>query len=87
MKVYKVIFDVGKPYEEIFKGEENLYNGFKDFYNKNINDVENSHIEVLVYNKNVDITENKFINNIIKEILEGNNYKQYLHNKKMVGFK
>jgi hypothetical protein len=66
---YKVVFDNGKPYEEVFYGFENLKRGLKYFYE--VNKDNSSYMDSFVYNEqDEDISESQFISEMISEILE-----------------
>jgi len=65
----KVIFDMGKPYEEVFNNEEELKKGLSDFYNINKSE-DNAEYDAVVLNElGEDITESQFISEIIGDIL------------------
>ena len=66
---YKVIFDNGKPFEEIFNSEEELRKGLSDFYLE-IQKSDYAYCDVIVLNdKDEDISESQFIQEIIGEII------------------
>ena len=68
---YKIIFNVGKPYEVIVNSEDELKQKLKDFYETYKDNDEYTYYEVNVFNENDDdITESQFIEEIVGEILE-----------------
>jgi len=66
---YKVIFDNGVPFEEIYNNETELKQALKKFY---IDNVEmGNYFNVFVYNeKDEDLSESQFITELIEEIFE-----------------
>ena len=65
---FKVIFDAGKPYEEIFNNAEDLKQGLKDFYSKYY---DGYFRDVFISNESdEDISETPFICEMIEEILD-----------------
>jgi len=68
---YKIIFNVGKPYEVVVNNEDELKQKLKEFYETYKENEEYSYYEVNVFNENDDdITESQFIEEIVGEILE-----------------
>jgi len=66
---YRIVFDEGKPYEEIVYGELALTKALKDFYEKNKN--KDYPYDAHVYDSECnDITESQFIEEIVGEFLE-----------------
>lgn len=68
---FKVIFDSGKPYEEEFKGEEELRAGLLKFYQENKE--QDYFYDVKVFLQGEDISESQRVSEIIGEILENDN--------------
>jgi len=65
---YKVVFDVGKPYEEEVE-EQDLERVLRDFYYDNIEEYPD--LDVVVYKDNEDISESQFIQEMISRIING----------------
>lgn len=68
--MFKVIYDIGKPYEETYQSEEELEKALKSFYEKNVYQVEDCPFDIFIYNeKDEDISESQFVQEIISNIL------------------
>jgi hypothetical protein len=65
---YKVVFDVGKPYEEEVE-EQDLERVLRNFYYDNIEEFPD--LDVAVYKDDEDISESEFIQEIISRIIYG----------------
>lgn len=65
---YKVVFDVGKPYEEEVE-EQDLERVLRNFYYDNIEEFPD--LDVAVYKDDEDISESQFIQEIISRIIYG----------------
>lgn len=64
---YKVVFDVGKSYEEIIHGSNNLKLALKNFYDRNKDNID---CDVKIYDENDnDITERQDIDEMVAEII------------------
>lgn len=68
MVKYKVVFDVGKPYEEEVE-EQDLERVLRDFYYDNIEEFPD--LDVAVYKDDEDISESQFIKEMISRIING----------------
>ena len=71
--VYKIIFDLGKPYEEIAKDEKDLKKKLKKFYLENRQSGYYYNAEVFFNGE--DISESQFITEMIGGFLEWKNKK------------
>lgn len=68
--MYKVVFDVGKPWEEAYDDDDALFHGLKDFYETHKDD--DYPYEVLIYNeRGEDISEEQFVIEMVAEIMGG----------------
>lgn len=65
---YKIIFDNGKPFEEIVYNEIDLKNKLREFYLLN-KDSDNYFNAIVLNEKDEDISESQFIEEIIGDIL------------------
>jgi hypothetical protein len=65
---YKIIFDNGKPFEEIVYNEIDLKNKLREFYLLN-KDNDNYFNAIVLNEKDEDISESQFIEEIIGDIL------------------
>ena len=65
---YKIIFDNGKPFEEIVFNEIDLKNKLREFYLLN-KDSDNYFNAIVLNEKDEDISESQFIEEIIGDIL------------------
>ena len=80
--MYKAIFDIGKPYEEIFNNDDDLKKALKLFYEQSLKDGNDMYDVIILNSENEDISESQFIKEMIFEIMEEvggeNNEMQYL---------
>ena len=65
---YKIIFDNGKPFEEVVYNEIDLKNKLREFYLLN-KDSDNYFNAIVLNEKDEDISESQFIEEIIGDIL------------------
>lgn len=67
--MYKVLIDYGKPFEEFAGNELELKSLLKDLY---IKSRDMAYCDILVFNEaGLDITESQFVEEIIRDVLEG----------------
>ena len=65
---YKVIYDIGKPYEVLYNTDKALQEGLKQFYEEYVD--EDFCGDIMVLNSSDDnISENQFIKEMISEIM------------------
>ena len=65
---YKIIYIEGKPYEEEYNSDPELYNALKEFYERN---KESDYpYDVIVYDENDnEITDSNFMESMVSEII------------------
>ena len=70
--MYKIIFDNGKPYEEIATTETELKAKLKDFYlrYKDTDEETNAYIYFIQDKEEIDLSESQFIDEMISEIIQ-----------------
>lgn len=69
MSKYKVVYDIGKPYETEYSSDKELAKGMKDFYIQNKDN--GGYLDCKVYNETgEDISDSQFIQEIVANIIE-----------------